>query len=547
MRYARAGWLQICFRRIRETRTRPRRWIPCPTLESAAAILVHGLLVERRLRARQETERFDLGLVGQVGDDRPVGLESTQQVRLDQPAQRGVGLVRPRRQSLHESAELAGRAEQARIQKVIDRPQIAQAILDRANRKAIKLNAMVEAKAYFVEAMRLLDALPDTEANGRRRVALIANQIPVFLLLFQLVEYYEHLTRFEPVAVGLDEPSSLGAYYGRMSWGEWGLGRFHQAIYTASRAAELCEAAGNTEDAAQAYMILQYSYVPTGEYEQVLSLEPRVARAMERRFNLRTHGYSLAAMGRACAFLGRCERAIEFGEKQLRIAEEYADGSMISFALFILAWAYIYKGDCHRALEASERAARVAPTTVNQSWAEAALGVAHCRLGNANTAGEILARLLPKYRAARFIPSETYTPYLGEAYWLAGEYEKGQAVLEELLPIIEPCGMRFPAGVSHRILGEIAARIDPAQAAFHFNRSVAVLAEIKAEPELALAYAGYGRFHEQQGRIAEARDYLTRALEIFERLGTLSEPDKVRRELAELPVTGHTRESRVAE
>jgi len=35
--------------------------------------------------------------------------------------------------------------------------------------------------------------------------------------------------------------------------------------------------------------------------------------------------------------------------------------------------------------------------------------------------------------------------------------------------------------------------------------------------------------------VADAREYLTKALEIFERLGTLIEPDKVREELAELP------------
>ena len=56
-----------------------------------------------------------------------------------------------------------------------------------------------------------------------------------------------------------------------------------------------------------------------------------------------------------------------------------------------------------------------------------------------------------------------------------------------------------------------------------------------AENELALAYAGYGRLHEQQGNIEQAREYLNKALEIFERLGTLIEPDKVRKELAELP------------
>ena len=33
----------------------------------------------------------------------------------------------------------------------------------------------------------------------------------------------------------------------------------------------------------------------------------------------------------------------------------------------------------------------------------------------------------------------------------------------------------------------------------------------------------------------EARKYLNQALETFERLGTLIEPDKLRKELAELP------------
>jgi len=44
-----------------------------------------------------------------------------------------------------------------------------------------------------------------------------------------------------------------------------------------------------------------------------------------------------------------------------------------------------------------------------------------------------------------------------------------------------------------------------------------------------------GRYHKLQGEYAEARRYLTQALEIFERLGTLMEPEKVRKELAELP------------
>jgi tetratricopeptide (TPR) repeat protein len=85
---------------------------------------------------------------------------------------------------------------------------------------------------------------------------------------------------------------------------------------------------------------------------------------------------------------------------------------------------------------------------------------------------------------------------------------------------------------------EIALKNNPPQAAPHFEKSIAILREIKAENELALAYAGYGRLHKQQGKVGQAREYLTKALEIFERLGTLIEPDKVSEELAELPEEG---------
>ena len=130
--------------------------------------------------------------------------------------------------------------------------------------------------------------------------------------------------------------------------------------------------------------------------------------------------------------------------------------------------------------------------------------------------------------------------YLGEGYWRAGESDAATQTLVELLELAERCGAQFYLGAAHRLLGEGALATNPAQveaplAAPHFEKSLAILQQIKAENELALAYAGYGRLHRQQSNFAQARDYLTRALAIFERLGTLLEPDKVRQTLAELP------------
>jgi tetratricopeptide (TPR) repeat protein len=125
--------------------------------------------------------------------------------------------------------------------------------------------------------------------------------------------------------------------------------------------------------------------------------------------------------------------------------------------------------------------------------------------------------------------------FLGEGYWLAGEEDKARQTIEELLDNASRRGAKYYIGFAERHLGMVAMKTNPSQAAAHFQRSIAVLQEIKAENELALAYAGYGRLHKQQGQITQAKKHLLKALEIFERLGTLLEPEKVRTILAELP------------
>jgi len=102
------------------------------------------------------------------------------------------------------------------------------------------------------------------------------------------------------------------------------------------------------------------------------------------------------------------------------------------------------------------------------------------------------------------------------------------------LELAKRYGAKWHLGSAHRWLAEVALNTSPDEAPSHFEQAISIFDEIKAENDLALAYSGMGRYHKHQGNTEKAMEYLTKALEIFERLGTLIEPDKVHKELASL-------------
>ena len=413
--------------------------------------------------------------------------------------------------------------------------------LDWANQKAAKLNAMKEAKAYFEQVMKLLDSLPETKLNLEKRISLLVNQWLVFTLLYQLPEYYDLLSRYEQTAIDLGNQELLGAFFVGMGQCQWWVGKYDQAIQTLTKAAELCETAGHSEYAGLAYTFMQWTHLCKGDFGKVLTYKEEALRTIEQRFNLRVNVWALAAASWAYTYLGRWDEAVREGQEALRVAEEFSDNSLICFAASIISFALNSKGDLGQAIEYGELAVHKAATPADKVWAQGFLTWVRCRSGEAHRAIEVLAQIVSIQKAGRFRMGETgYTVELGEGYWLAENYDKATQTLQAGLELADSTGYKLCIGWAHRLLGEIALKTNPVQvveplAVHHFEKSIDLLRGIKAENHLALAYAGYGQLHKQRGNMPRAREYLTKALEIFERLGTLIEPDKVRKELAELP------------
>ena len=410
-----------------------------------------------------------------------------------------------------------------------------------ANQKAAKANAMQEAMTYFERAMAVLDGVPDTNANRRRRISLIADQWIVFWLLFRVPEYYDLLSRNSTIALALGERGLLARFQLYLGHCQYVFGWLDQATETCTNAAKLNEAAGSDIYAGAAYCVLQWIHFYLGNFEQALSLQKPALQKLSRHFDLRWYSWSLAAASLAYSSTGRCGEAVQEAQSAIDTAAKYGDNGLGAFAHLVASFACVYGGDYAKAIEHAQIAHEKAPTPADKAWTQTCLGFACCRDGQARRAVDLLAAVAPMYDATRFVFGQVMvSANLGEAYWSAGEFDLAEQTLQKGLAIAGPVGMRFYASYMRRLQGEIALAQDPQQAGEpfaepHFESAISVLCDIEAEGELALAYVGYGRLHRQQGRIAQARDYFTRALSIFERLGTLVEPDKVRAELAVLP------------
>src|SRR5262249_50703602 len=117
--------------------------------------------------------------------------------------------------------------------------------LEIANGKAIASQAVTEAKEFFSEALRLLESLPATEANLRRRVVLVLHQFPVFHLLHAHQEYYDLLMRYEPIVDALGDNSLRGSFLVELGQRLAAFAETQRARDVLSEAAALCDAAGN--------------------------------------------------------------------------------------------------------------------------------------------------------------------------------------------------------------------------------------------------------------------------------------------------------------
>jgi len=123
---------------------------------------------------------------------------------------------------------------------------------------------------------------------------------------------------------------------------------------------------------------------------------------------------------------------------------------------------------------------------------------------------------------------------LAEGYLLRGDLGTAQVLIDDVLTTSRAKGYRYVEGLAHRLLAECLAQKSPTVAAEHIDAAQQIFISTDARNDLAKALVTRAGLCQNRGDIAEARELLEEAAAIFDSLGTLDEPTRVRSALAAL-------------
>jgi tetratricopeptide (TPR) repeat protein len=397
---------------------------------------------------------------------------------------------------------------------------------------------MEEALGYFYEALAILEDLPDSEDNRRRRLTLVLDQTSGFHYLHRHEEYYELLLRHEPLALEQSDPGLHGAFYERLAHRQQVFGEFERARETATQALELCERSGNHEHAALACAGVQWSHMLLGEYARAHRYAERALKHLAVSFE--PMAYMFTRSGAALTYLmaGRWEAALREVDQGVATGAERSDAGMVSFCNAIGALVCVEKRDWATAIDYGNAAKETAPTVYFRGFALGFTAPALCHAGAIDEGLPILENIVPMAKAARHELAWTFlAPRLADAYLTAGDYARAHETLLEIRGAAASRGVKFFLGASERCLGEVAlAQGDAEEAVRRLEPAIETLRASGSENELGLALGALGRARRLTGDDVEATAIAQDALAILDRLGTLEEPDRLRYELAAEPV-----------
>ena len=404
--------------------------------------------------------------------------------------------------------------------------------------KAQRRWANVEALAYFEGALARLATMPDTAPNRIRRIDAVIRQGEVKFALGRHAEHVQALEAIKELVDSVADPPRRATWYYWAGFLESLVGgRPETSIMYCREALDIAEASGFHDIRPFAECCLAHVFMAAGEFAAAIEVGERALTTFEAQGNVWWASRSLWALSPVANYLGEWERGLAYCQRALEHGQRVND-----LRLKVVGWwrtgsTHIQRGDAEPGLRCCDEARALSPIPFDAAMIQAVAGYGRIKAGDVGGGTAEVAAAVGWFERSKLPYTRSlFSLWLVEGQLALGRVGEARAVLEGVLDTTVNNGYRHLEGVAERLLGD-ALGSDPA-ALDHLDRAETILREVGARNDLAKVFVARAAHHTATGDVAQARENLERAREMFDSLGTIDGPRMVAALQASLRTAG---------
>jgi class 3 adenylate cyclase/tetratricopeptide (TPR) repeat protein len=415
--------------------------------------------------------------------------------------------------------------------------------LIKSGEKSLRRYAVEESNQYYQEAYNLL------KGQSEKTMKELGLLIDV-LIKWSLVFYYRGdfksatklLTSHERLAESLNDNYRLGMFYGWLGMTMWAREKFRDSYQYLNKALEIGEKINDNEIIGYACTWLTWTYAELGMFA-----EAKIAgkRAQEIARSLASDHYlylkSLSGIGYIYWLKGEGRKSIEAGRKLVDFGLKHSSIRSQVIGHYIKGLGYFSKGDLPAAIDCFKMASQVSGDLYYFHIPRLLLGMSYTLTGRLQEAEAIL-REVADY-SNKFGTESIGTPanaMLGGVLLLKGKLKSGLKMTEDAQRLFLKNERTFSYIMTEYILGTFYLQIvlkndelslpvkiknigflvkhipfSGQKAEAHFNKAIETAKAIGAKGLLAQASLGLGLLHKAKKRTEQARECISKAIELF--------------------------------
>lgn len=399
-----------------------------------------------------------------------------------------------------------------------------------AAEKAQRRWANNDALTYFNDALHHLDAMPDTPPNRLRRIDAVIKQAEVKFALGQHTEHIQALEKIRSIVDETDDP------HRRAAWHYWtGFlhsmtgGRPDVAIERCREAAAIASAAGLEELDAFAESCLAHVYFVAGRLRDAVASGERALASFESRGNLWWAGRTLWHMSPAANALGEWDASLRYCRRGLEYGTVLNDLRLKAAGWLRMGSAYIQQGDCDRGLQCCNEALALAPIPYDVAMTKAVRGYGAIKAGRFDAGIAEMSEAVAWFESSHLhYTHQRFALWLAEGHLRGGDRASARPLIENALDTSRTTGYLHFEALACWLMGDYLAAEAPVAAQDYIETAMRILQRIDARNDLAKAMITRAMLRQAAGDLRTARQLLDQADTIFQTLGTLDEPARVK-------------------